>query len=373
MLPHATLALGDRGVGGAHRRFPRCEGSRSALRRGSPATTGRTTARACAWRSPSTRLRRGGDRRGRGTTRRGGRVHTVTSSVPTATYLAAVHVGRYRTTHLAGPQRRRRRARRDGDGPAGARRGLRPCFLARPRHAEDVRPALRRLPACGVPLVVTPTNSWIPLEAQGLAVFGMNASSPPRSGSWRTSWRTSGSATASEIARGATSGSTRASLLREWLWSEESGGDDVDACAAEHSPSPRGEKRDLLLVDPGRTTCSTTRSTSAGRSPCTLCAGNWATGSFLTFCADGPRPPARTRHDRRLPRGGRRAGERMPSPCCRDGSTARASGPAVSVHRCPRLGDAVAPERGEDRAVAPVIPPSRARDARRMFWDSNPW
>ncbi len=186
------------------------------------------------------------------TTRRGGRVTTVfTSSVPTATYLAAVHVGRYRTTPLAG----------SGAGVVPAVTVTAPPALAAASDRAFSRvPDMLRMfdrlfgayPQEACALVVTADELEIPLEAQGLAVFGMNHLVPAAQrlvahelahqwfgnsvgiARWSDIWLNEGFA-----------------CYAEWLWSEESGGDDVDACAAEHHRRLAAKPRDLLLVDPG--------------------------------------------------------------------------------------------------------------------------
>ncbi|MCT2087283.1 M1 family metallopeptidase [Microbacterium enclense] len=185
-------------------------------------------------------------------TRRAGRVTTTfTSTVPTATYLAAVHVGRYRTGALA------------GSGVAGippVTVTAPPALAAAAGRAFAPVPEMLRVftglfgpyPQEACALVVTADELEIPLEAQGLAVFGMNHLVPAAQrlvahelahqwfgnsvgiGRWSDIWLNEGFA-----------------CYSEWLWSEASGGRSADDCARGHYARLAAKPRDLLLVDPG--------------------------------------------------------------------------------------------------------------------------
>ena len=184
--------------------------------------------------------------------RRGGRVTTTfTSDVPTATYLAAVHVGRYRTRTLAGT----------GAGvvpavtvtaPPGLTAAVDRAFATVPEMLRVFDRLFGPYPQEACTLVVTADELEIPLEAQGLAVFGMNHLVPAAQrlvahelahqwfgnsvgiARWSDIWLNEGFA-----------------CYAEWLWSEASGGAGVQACVAEHYARLAAKPRDLRLVDPG--------------------------------------------------------------------------------------------------------------------------
>ncbi|SMH34293.1 Peptidase family M1 [Rathayibacter oskolensis] len=168
---------------------------------------------------------------------------------PTATYLAAVQIGRYvLEDRLLG-----------GVAVTLAR----PAALAA-RVARDFAPLRAMItffervfgpyPFAGYTVVVTADVLEIPLEAQGMAVFGANHADG-RGGSerliahelahqwfgnsvgiarWRHIWLNEGFA-----------------CYAEWLWSEESGGASADTLARRHHALLRFQPKDLVLGDPG--------------------------------------------------------------------------------------------------------------------------
>ena len=112
-----------------------------------------------------------------------------------ATYLATVQIGRYDGVEPAAARCRRTRVL----PAAAARQRSTHDFGRQPEMMATVRATVRALPVRGYTVVVTDDELEIPLEAQGMSIFGAQ---PPATGDgapsgWsRTSWRTSGSATA---------------------------------------------------------------------------------------------------------------------------------------------------------------------------------
>ena len=165
------------------------------------------------------------------------------SAVPVATYLAAVHIGHYRESSI---------------GPATVVRP--PALAGRVAHAFRDVPRMVALfedrfgpyPQDACTIVVTEDALEIPLEAQGLAVFGSNHLGADSErliahelahqwfgnsvgiGRWRDIWLNEGFA-----------------CYAEWLWSEASGGPSAARLAAQHHARLSREPQDLLLADPG--------------------------------------------------------------------------------------------------------------------------
>lgn len=167
---------------------------------------------------------------------------------PMATYLAAVHVGRYEI--------------RSFDGPVSTfavlpRRLLRRYGVAFGRQPEMVK-AFSDLfgpyPFPSYTVVITDDDLEMPLEAQGLATFGANFLKPGWDAErlvahelahqwfgnsltlrhWKDIWLHEGFA-----------------CYAEWLWSERSGGPSAHEHAVGHHARLTGLKQDLLLSDPG--------------------------------------------------------------------------------------------------------------------------
>jgi aminopeptidase N len=168
---------------------------------------------------------------------------------PTATYLVTVQIGRYDLAELGG-------------GPVPQRAAI-PARLARPfAHDFDRQGAMLLAfeelfgpyPFADYTVVVVDEELEVPLEAQGLSIFGANHVDGRRGherlvahelahqwfgnsltiGSWRDIWLNEGFASYSE-----------------WLWSEVSGAEPASAHAARWRSRLAAQPQDLRIGDPG--------------------------------------------------------------------------------------------------------------------------
>jgi aminopeptidase N len=168
---------------------------------------------------------------------------------PMAPYLATVQIGRYDEVVLA-----------DGPVPqllvlpAALRERADVDFARSPEMVELFAQLFGPYPFSRYTVVVTEDDLEIPLEAQGISVFGANHVDG-RGGSERL--------VAHELAHQWFGNSITVAAWRdiwlhegfacyaEWLWSESSGGPSSDQLARQHWDQLNDLPQDLLLTDPG--------------------------------------------------------------------------------------------------------------------------
>lgn len=169
---------------------------------------------------------------------------------PTAPYLATVQIGRYERTPLAaGP------VPQDVVAPARLRAARTHDLARQPAMMALFTDLFGPYPFARYDVVVTDDPLEIPLEAQGLSVFGANHVDGRR-GSERL--------VAHELAHQWFGNSLTAATWQdiwlhegfacyaEWLWEEESGGRTADAQARAVHRRLAGLPQDLVIGDPGR-------------------------------------------------------------------------------------------------------------------------
>jgi aminopeptidase N len=182
-------------------------------------------------------------------TRRRGRseARTFALDVPTPTYLVAVHVGRFVVAPLATPVIRAELIHPPALAAAASR-----AFARLPRMLAVFEGLFGPYPQETCAMVVTEDPLEIPLEAQGMALFGVNHLAPVAErliahelahqwfgnsvglAHWRDIWLNEGFA-----------------CYAEWLWSEASGGPTAAEHAAAHHAGMAAAPPDLIVSDPG--------------------------------------------------------------------------------------------------------------------------
>ena len=180
---------------------------------------------------------------GQVSSRGGKRTWKFTSSVPTATYLMAVHVGEYTVYEL-------------GTGrlltPRSRAAEVRAAFAPQTKMVPLFESWFGEYPQEDLTTVVTDEELEIPLEAQGMATFGINHCAAEEQRliahelahqwfgnsvgirRWEDIWLNEGFA-----------------CYAEWIWSEASGGPSIAECAEFHHGRLTELPQDLVLVDPG--------------------------------------------------------------------------------------------------------------------------
>ena len=177
-------------------------------------------------------------------------VWTYEQPEPTSTYLITLQIGLYKLAPLM-----RTPVPIQAVLPERLRRNFGHDFARQPEMMELFVELFGPYPlANGYTVVVTDDPLEIPLEAQGISIFGANHCDGSRASErliahelahqwfgnsvtarqWRDIWLHEGFA-----------------CYAEWLWSEHCGGPSADELARRYHEQLRGKPQDLLLADPG--------------------------------------------------------------------------------------------------------------------------
>lgn len=210
---------------------------------------------------------------------------TYEQAEPTPTYLVTLQIGRYVTRRLSGSAVAIRAVL-----PARLQREFERDFAQQSQMMELFVRLFGRYPlAAGYTVLVTDDDLEIPLEAQGISIFGANHCDGTGASSrliahelahqwfgnsvtlrrWSDIWLHEGFA-----------------CYAEWLWSEHAGGPSADQLARRYHRQLAGLPQDLLLADPGPADMFDDRVYKRGALTLHLLRGRLDDDAFFTLLRD---------------------------------------------------------------------------------------